>query len=700
MAVDDIRRMRTVGLLAEGGAGKTSLGEALLLASGATSRMGHTEDGSSTFDFEPEEVRRKITLSTAFHSLSWKRHDIMLIDPPGYANFLSDTRYAMEAMSGAVFLGHLAGHMKVESERLWEWANELTLPRLIYLTRMDREEGTLTTALDEMGKVLETKFVAIQIPIGTQANFRGVIDLLTMKALLFQGENGAVREDVIPTEMQAEADEYRDKLIEAVAEMDDDLLARYLEGGEITTAELKDALRRGVVSARLFPVLCGAGLRGFGSQPLLDAIVEYLPSPADRPAVNGLHPKTHEQVERAPDPNAPFSARVFKTVDSPTGRLSVFTVCSGKVESDSVVYNATRDLKERFGHMFHLDGKKQQPVTVAFPGDVIAVAKLKDTHTGDTLCDEKSPVVFSPLPKFEPAISFALALKSRGDEEKIMTSLHRLQEEDPALEVGRDSQNNDILISGAGQLHIEVTVEKLKRKYGVEVDLKAPKVPYRETITARADAQGRLKKQSGGRGQFGDTWIRIEPLPRGKGFEFVDEIKGGAIPRQYIPSVEKGARAALLKGFLAGYPLEDIRVILYDGSYHDVDSSDLAFQIAGSLGVQNAIEKARPVILEPIMKAEVTVPEEHVGDITGDLNRRRGRLLSVDAKGHNQIIKAAVPMSEILTYAPDLRSMTSGRGTFHLEFSHYEELPPHLTEKIVQESKQAHAEHQAHAHAR
>jgi len=693
MAVDDIRRMRTVGLLAEGGAGKTTLGEALLLAAGASTRMGRVEDGSSTFDFEPEEVRRKITLSTAFHSLSWKRHDVMLVDPPGYANFLSDTRYAMEAMSGAVFLGHLAGNIKVESERLWEWANELQLPRIVYLTRLDREEGTLAQALDEMGKVLETKFVAIQVPIGAQANFRGVVDLLTMKALLFQGENGAVKEEAIPTEMQAEADEYREKLVEAVAEMNDDLLTRYLEGEEISTAELKDALRQGVVSVRLFPVLCGAGLRGVGSQPLLDAIVEYLPSPVDRPAVVGSHPKTQEKVERNPDPSALFSARVFKTVDSPTGRLSVFVVCSGKIDSDSVVYNSTRDIKERFGQLFHLDGKKQQPITSAFPGDIIAVAKLKDTHTGDTLCDEKSPVVFGPLAEFAPVISFALGLKSRGDEEKIMTSLHRLQEEDPALKVGRDPQNNDILISGAGQLHIEVTVEKLKRKYGVEVELKAPKVPYRETITAKADAQGRLKKQSGGRGQFGDTWIRIEPLARGKGFEFVDEIKGGAIPRQYIPSVEKGVRAALLKGFLAGYPLEDIRVVLYDGSYHDVDSSDLAFQIAGSLGVQNAIEKARPVILEPIMKTEVTVPEENVGDITGDLNRRRGRLLSVDAKGHNQIIKAAVPMSEILSYAPDLRSMTSGRGTFHLEFSHYEEVPHHLTDKIVQETKQAQAEH-------
>jgi elongation factor G len=693
MAVDDIRRIRTVGLLAEGGAGKTTLGESLLYASGATTRQGRVDDGSSVFDFEPEEVRRKITLSTAFHSLSWKRHQVFVVDPPGYANFLADTRYAMEAMNGAVFIAGPSGQLKVESERLWGWANDLGLARLVCLSRVDREEGSLETALREMGKILDAKLVAIQVPIGSQASFRGVVDLLSLRALIFQGDNGAVQEQDIPADVQGEVDEYREKLIEAVAEMNDDLLTRYLEGGEISTQELKQGLREGVVSGRLFPVLCVSGARGAGMQPLLDAIVEYLPSPADRPAVTGLQPKTQETVERQPDPAAPFSARVFKTLDSPTGRLSVFVVHSGKVDSDSVVYNSTRDTRERLGQLFHLDGKKQQPVASAMPGEIVAVTKLKETHTGDTLCDEKSPVVFPPLVDFAPVISFALGLKTRGDEEKIMSSLHRLAEEDSAIKVGRDTQNNDILLSGAGQLHIEVIVEKLKRKYGVEVDLKAPKVPYRETITAKADAQGRLKKQTGGRGQFGDTWIRIEPLPRGKGFEFVDEIKGGAIPRQYIPSVEKGVVNALAKGFLAGYPLVDMRVALYDGSYHEVDSSDLAFQIAGSLGVQNAIEKARPVLLEPIMTIEVVVPEEHIGDITGDLNRRRGRLLSVDAKGHNQIIKAAVPMAEILSYAPDLRSMTSGRGTFQMEFSHYEEVPHHLSEKIVQETKQAQAEH-------
>ncbi len=698
MAVDDIRRIRTVGLLAEGGAGKTSLGEAMLYAAGATTRQGRVEDGSSVFDFEPEEIRRKITLSTGFHSLTWKRHHVFVVDPPGYANFLADTRYAMEALGSAVFVASPNGHLKVESERIWGWANDLNLPRLVCISRADREEGTLAQALAEMTRVLEAKLVPIQVPIGSQANFRGVVDLLTMKALLFQGDNGAVQEQDIPAEVQGDADEYREKLVEAVAETNDDLLARYLEGGEISTQELRQGLREAVVASSLFPVVYVSGLRGAGIQPLLDAIVEYLPSPVDRPAVAGTNPKTHEAAERKPDPAAPFSARIFKTLESPTGKLSVFVVTSGKVDSDTVVHNATRDTKERLGQLFHMDGKKQVPVTSAMAGEVIAVTKLKDTHTGDTLCDEKALFVLPPLMEFAPVISFALGLKSRGDEEKIMSSLHRLGEEDAALKVGRDTQNNDILLSGAGQLHVEVIVEKLKRRYGVDVELKAPKVPYRETITAKADAQGRLKKQTGGRGQFGDTWIRIEPLPRGKGFEFVDEIKGGAIPRQYIPSVEKGVIQALARGFLAGYPMVDVRVALYDGSYHDVDSSDLAFQIAGSYGVQNAIEKARPVLLEPVMVIEVAVPEENIGDITGDLNRRRGRLLSVEAKGHTEIIKAAVPMSEILTYAPDLRSMTSGRGTFQMEFSHYEEVPHHLVEKIVQEAKQAQAEHGHAAH--
>lgn len=686
---DDIHRIRTIGLLAEGGAGKTTLAEALLYASGTTTRQGRVDDGNSTFDFEPEEIRRKASLSTACHSLSWQRHAICLLDPPGMANFLSDTRYAMEAMSGAVFVAGPAGQLKVESERVWGWANLLQLPRLVCLSRLDREEGSLETALGGLRDTLEGQFVPVQIPIGSQADFSGVVDLLSMKALMFSGDNGAVEEQDIPAEVQGEADTRREQLVEAIAELDDDLLNRYLEGEDITTDELQQGLAKAVAAAQLYPVLCVSGGQCAGIQPLLDALVAYLPSPDQTPAVTGKHPKSQDDEERAPDPAAPFSARVFKTLDSPTGRLSLVRVCSGTLTSDSVAYNASRDARERLGQLFGLDGKKQQPVASALPGQVVAIAKLKETRTGDTLCDEKAPIVLPPMTEFSPAISFALGLKARGDEEKILSSLSRLAEEDMALKVDRDAQSNDILISGAGQLHIEVVVEKLKRRYGVEVELKAPKVPYRETVNGTAEAQGRLKKQSGGRGQFGDTWIKLEPLPRGTGFEFVDKIRGGAIPRQYIPSVEKGAVGALAKGFLANYPIVDVKVTLYDGSYHEVDSSDMAFQIAASIGIQNALEKAKPVILEPIMQMEITVPEEYTGDITGDLNRRRGRLNNVDAKGHNQVIQASVPMAETLTYAPDLRSMTSGRGTFEIAFSHYEEVPHHLTDKIVQESKQA-----------
>ena len=686
---DDIHRIRTIGLLAEGGAGKTTLAEALLYASGATTRQGRVDDGNSVFDFEPEEVRRKASLSTAAHSLSWQRHAVCLLDPPGMANFLSDTRYAMEAMTGALFVAGPAGQLKVESERVWGWANLLQLPRLVCLSRLDRDEGSLETALGGLRDTLEGQFVPVQIPIGSQADFSGVVDLLAMKALMFSGDNGAVEEQDIPAEAQDEADTRHEQLVEAIAELDDDLLNRYLEGEDITTDELKQGLAKAVAAAQLYPVLCVSGGQCAGIQPLLDALVAYLPPPDQTPAVTGTHPKSQDDEERAPDPAAPFSARVFKTLDSPTGRLSLVRVCSGTLASDSVAYNASRDARERLGQLFGLDGKKQQPVASALPGQVVAIAKLKETRTGDTLCDEKAPIVLPPMTEFSPAISFALGLKARGDEEKILSSLSRLAEEDMALKVDRDAQSNDILISGAGQLHIEVVVDKLKRRYGVEVELKAPKVPYRETVNGTAEAQGRLKKQSGGRGQFGDTWIKLEPLPRGAGFEFVDKIRGGAIPRQYIPSVEKGAVGALAKGFLASYPIVDVKVTLYDGSYHEVDSSDMAFQIAASIGIQNALEKAKPVILEPIMQMEITVPEEYTGDITGDLNRRRGRLNNVDAKGHNQIIQASVPMAEILTYAPDLRSMTSGRGTFEMAFSHYEEVPHHLTDKIVHESKQA-----------
>ncbi len=693
MAVDDIRRIRTVGLLGEGGIGKTSLGEALLFSAGATTRLGKVNDGTSVLNFEPEEVRRQITISTAFHDFSWKKHDIFLLDPPGYANFLPDTRCCMEAMIGAVFVVGPSGQLKVESERIWRWANDLSLPRLVFLSRLDREEGSLEQVLAELERLLEAKFVAVQIPIGVQDDLRGVVDLLSMKAFVVENDSGALKEHEIPSELKDQAESYREKLVEAVAELPDDLLSRYLEGEEIGEEELKQALRRGVVDRLLFPVFCGSALRNLGSPLLLDAIVDYLPSPADCPPAVGEDPRSGEQIERRPDPSEPFSGRVFKTVVDPfAGQLSIFRVLSGKIESDSSVYNSTRGVRERVGQIFRLQGKKQQPVPSAAVGEIVAVAKLKDTHTGDTLCEERAPIRYSGLVEFPPAISFALGFKSRADEEKITTALQRLMEEDVALKMGRDAQSKEILISGVGQLHIEVVVEKLKRQFGVEVELKAPKVPYRETILAKASAQGKYKKQSGGRGQYGDTWLEIEPLPRGSGFEFVNKIVGGAIPKQYIPAVEKGIRGAMEEGILAGYPMVDIRATLYDGSFHEVDSSDMAFQIAGSLAFKNAVEKAKPVLLEPIMTIEVTVPEEFVGDITGDLNRRRAKLLGVDVKGGRQVIRAHVPLAEILTYAPDLRSMTSGRGDFQVEFSHYDRVPPELAEKIILQARQAREE--------
>jgi elongation factor G len=682
-----------VGILGEGGIGKTSLGEALLFTAGATTRLGKVSDGTSVLSFEPEEIKRQITISTSFHDLSWKRHNVFLVDPPGYANFLPDTRCCMEAMGGAIFVASSTGQLKVESERMWGWAHDLGLPRLVFLNRMDREEGSLGNALTEMQKVLDAKLVAVHVPIGSQDNFRGVIDLLSMKALVAVDDSGVLQEQEIPSELQGEADEYREKLVEAVAELNDDILTRYLEGEEISREELGQTLRKGVFAGTLFPVLCGSALKNLGSGLLLDAIVDYLPAPADRKPAVGEEPKTGEQVERKPDSAEPFSAKVFKTIIDPfTGKLSIFQVLSGTVESDSTAYNSTRETKERLGQIFRLQGKKQEPVPSATVGEVVAVAKLKDTHSGDTLCDERASVRYKDLVEFSPAISFALGLKSRGDEEKITTALQRLTEEDVALRVGRDAQSKEILISGAGQLHIEVIVEKLKRKFGVEVELKAPKVPYRETIVGKANAQGKYKKQSGGRGQYGDTWIEIEPLSRGAGFEFVNKIVGGAIPRQYIPSVEKGIRNTMGEGVLAGYPMVDVRVTLYDGSFHEVDSSDMAFQIAGSMGFKIAVEKAKPSLLEPIMAIEVIVPEEYVGDITGDLNRRRGKLLGVDAKASNQIIRAHVPMAEVLSYAPDLRSMTSGRGDFQVEFSHYDRVAPELAEKIIAQTKQAQAE--------
>ena len=689
MAAIEAGRLRNVGLLGHRGAGKTSLGEAMLFAAGRTNRLGRVEDGTSAFDYEPEEIHRQVSISTAFHSLEWKKTTCVLVDTPGFATFLPETIHSLAGFGGAVFVLHAGAGLRVETERLWGHAADRGIPRLFFVNRMDREEADPVEAVDAITEGLGIKGIHVQLPIGHGESFRGVVDLIRMKAVCADG-NGKETEQDVPAELQERAEEMRINLMENVAETQDALLEKYLEGQELTSEELSEGLREGVCAGTLFPVLYGSAGQGTGIVSLLDALVEWLPSPLEEPEAEGKNPVTGEDESRSKTADGPLSAFVFKTIVDPfAGRLSIMRVLSGTLRADSTVYNPAKDAKERITHLFRPEGGKHEEVSEAGVGEIVAAAKLKDVASGDTLCDESAPIEYPRPVEFSPAISFALSPKTRADEDKVPQALQRMMEEDPSIRMHRDEQTREFILSGTGQLHIEVVVDKLKRKYGAEVELKAPKVPYRETIKAAANAQGKYKKQSGGRGQYGDTWLKLEPLERGKGFEFVDKIVGGAIPRNYIPAVEKGIVETMAGGYLAGYPIMDLRATLYDGSFHAVDSSDMAFKIAGSMGFKNAMENARPVILEPVMSMEISVPDDCMGDVIGDLNSRRGKVLGVDAKGHSQIIKAQVPMAEVLRYASDLRSMTSGRGEFQSEFSHYEEMPPHLMEKVQAEAKAA-----------
>ena len=702
MSVEEIGRLRSIALVGQGSTGKTQLAEAMLFTAGATTRLGRPDDGTSVLDFEPEELNHKASINSAFHHLNWKKNEIILGDTPGYGAFLADSVNTLQAVDAVIFVATPGGDLKVESEKMWQQAQALGLPRIVFVSRLDRERTSFANAMNDLERVLEAKPVALTLPIGEELGFKGVIDVLAMKALTYADNiSGKPKEEELTGELKTMADEARAKLCEAVAETDDDLLEKYLDKGELSDDELRIALRAAVIAGKVTPVMCGSGSKNIGAAPLLDAIINLFPAPNERPAKSGTHSSNGNSEERVADPNGPFSAFVFKTVIDPfAGKLTIFRVISGTAHSDAMVYNSARESKERFGQLLRLEGKKQSPLGVALPGEIVAVAKLKDTSTGDTLCDEKSPVMFEPMHRPHAVISFAIRPKSKADEEKASAALQKLVDEDLALEMHRDPHSGEIILGGSGQLHIEVTVEKLKRKYGVEVELTAPRVPYQEAIKGRAEAQGKLKKQSGGRGQYGDCWLRVESLPRGTGFQFENEIVGGVIPRNFIPSIEKGVRNTLREGFLAGFPVVDVKVSVYDGSYHDVDSSDMAFQIAASMGLKAALEKARPIILEPIMSVEVTSPDENMGDVIGDLNSRRGKVQGMETKGHSQVIKATVPMAEILKYAPDLRSMTSGRGSFEAQFSHYEEAPPHIAEKVIKEQNaRREALKAAHAHA-
>ena len=681
--------IRNLAFIGHSGCGKTSLAEALLFSTGATNRLGKVDDGSSVLDYEPEEIKRKITISSAFHHYSYKKHTVYLADTPGDDNFLADSRAVLHVTDAAVVVIDAVDGVKVVTEKVWQTADQNNLPRLVFVNKMDRERADYAQVLAGLKNILGAQVVPIQYPIGQEANFKGVVDLVGLKA--YTGGSGKKMESgPVPPELTDEVEEWRGDLLNYAAESDDALIEKYLEEGDLTPEEIYQGLRLGTIKGQFVPVLFGATHTNLGYELLLDAINQYLPSPEDRGQIQGVNASSKAEVALDPDPDGPVAAQVFKTVADPyAGRLSIFRVFSGTMKSDSTVLNVTKSVPERYGQLFLPEGKGQKPVAEAGPGAFAAVAKLKETVTGDTLGSEAMPLLLPPLGAAKPMITLAVEPKSKGDEDKVFSSIQKLLEEDNSLKLTRNAETKEILLSGVGSVHIEATVEKLKRKFGVEVNLKQPKVPYRETIKGTTKVQGKYKRQSGGRGQYGDTWLEISALPRGEGFEFVDNIVGGVIPKNYIPSVEKGIVEAMSEGVLAGFPVVDIKVRLYDGSFHEVDSSDMAFKIAGSMGFKKGVQQASPTLLEPIMKMVVTVPEENMGDIIGDLNGRRGRVLGVEAQGRTQVISAQVPMAEVLLYAPDLISKTGGRGSFDMEFSHYEEVPQHLAEKVITEAQAA-----------
>jgi elongation factor G len=676
--------VRNVAVVSHAGSGKTTLCEALLYDSGVIDRLGKVTDQTSNFDFEPEEQKRGISISTSLFTVEWKKKKINILDTPGDTNFSAEVTAALMATDIAILAVDAVDSVKPLTEKVWASIEASESPRLLAVTKMDRERADFDKVVADVKRALDVKPVVMQLPIGKEADFKGVVDLLSMKAILFGNDGKEATKGDIPDDLKDAAESKREVLIEDLAEVDDELMERYLEGEELGADELASALHRGILERQFIPVLACSGTSNVGIQPILDVIADSCPSPAEMKPVEGVTPGG-EDASRSPSADEPFCAYVFKTLADPyAGRLSLFRIYSGKLAPDSNFYNATRDSKERFGQLLTIQGKQQKSLESARAGDIVAVAKLKETLTGDTLCSDKSPIVLTPATMPKAVISFAIEPKAKGDEEKITQSLSRLAEEDLTLSVTRDARTNEFLISGMGQVHIEVTVDKLKRKFGVDVNLKTPKVPYMETIRGKSQIEGKLKKQTGGRGQFAVAWLELEPMPRGEGFEFVDKIVGGAIPRQFIPAVEKGIVEAMAEGALAGYPVVDVRVTVYDGKYHDVDSSEQAFKIAASKGFKKGVLESNPVLLEPIMNLEVTVPEEFMGDVMGDLNSRRGRISGMDAQGSSQVVKAQVPMAEVLKYASDLTSMTSGRGLFTMEFSHYEEVPTNISEKIVE----------------
>ncbi len=682
--MQETNMVRNIAIIGHGNCGKTSLAEAMLFTAGKINRLGKVDDGNATMDYEEEEIARKISINTSFHNYSWKKHSVFLIDTPGDDNFLNETVFASHVCDSALFtIGAVLG-VKGQTVKFSNIIKERKLPTLIAINKMDRERADFHKTVDEIKESLAFNPVIVQLPIGAEDNFKGYVDIISGKAYLFDGEKGGVQSVDVPAELASEVASLREALMENVAETDDDLIEKFLEEGELTEEELLAGLKKGIATAALAPICVCAATLNKGTAPLLDIINDLMPCPSDRPPILAKKEGRDEMVEIQPTADAPFSALVFKTMADPyAGRLTILRIFSGVLQGDTF-YNSTKKTSERFGQLYVLEGKEQKPVESGGPGMIIALAKLKETATGDTLCDAANPVVLDAPEPLQPVISFAVSAK-KGEEEKVFSSITRMLDEDLTLRLTRQPQTKQVLLSGVGRVHLDVVGAKIKRKFGVQMELSTPKIPYMETIRSSARVQGKHKKQSGGRGQFGDCWIEISPLPGG-GYEFEDKIVGGVIPQQYRPAVDKGIQEAMEKGVLAGYPVIDVKIALVDGSFHNVDSSEMAFKIAGSLAFKKGAQEAGLILLEPYMNMEIKVGKDSVGDVMGDLNSRRGKVMGMDSADGLEVINAQVPQSEILSYATDLTSMTGGLGSFNISFSHYEEVPAQIAEKIVAEA--------------
>jgi elongation factor G len=694
--------IRNVAIAGHGDSGKTSLASAMLYTAGAVTRLGRVDEGNTVTDSDEEEIQRRVSISTGIAHLEWNKTKVNVLDTPGYNIFMNETRSTMVAADASVILVDAVAGVEVQTEKVWSFADDFAQPRMLLVNKLDRERASFQRAMDSIEKMFGRAAVAVQLPIGEERAFRGFIDLLQMKACTYDLDgNGKGKQSDIPAELADAARAAYEKLVEMVAEGNDALLEEFFDQGTLPPDHLRDGLREAIRTRRIVPVACCGGLHNIGTDRLLDYIVDFLPSPVDRGQVTGSpKPDTEEQIVRKVADSEPVSAFVFKTLADPfAGRVSYFKVFTGCLKNDAQLLNFNKGTPERLSHIGIPQGKEIVPIQELHAGDIGAVTKLKDTLTGETLGDKAAPVIYPAVKLPEPLIAFAIQAKSRADEDRLGQALHKILEEDPSLRFYRDPQTKEFLLAGAGQQHVEVIVSRLKRRYNVEVQLKAPKVPYRETIRGSADVEGKHKKQTGGHGQFGVCNIKMEPLPRGGGFEFVNDIFGGSIPKNYIPAIEKGIVDSAERGYLAGFPVVDFRVTLYDGKYHDVDSSELAFKIAGSLAFKNAMKEAKPILLEPVMHVDVYAPDQYSGDLMGDLNSRRGRIQGMDNRGGTTVIKAQVPMAEMLTYATDLTSMTQGRGSYHMEFSHYDAVPSQIAEKVIAAAKaeRAGAEEEAEA---